>query len=211
VAPSARRDRALGTVAALLAAASSAGDTPAITRVLVHSTHTYLHYRDTSWWGRSVDVRLALLRVDGPYAVVEIRAGSRAQWVFLQRTHGWQIREIVHRGVFLRCRLAPPAVMRDLVGGCVYGKPISYASWVGGPRDRRPATAAEVRAIRCGQSAEVSRVDPSYAGARCAYLEWLYHRGPHGWRRVTVASDGPECSKAPPGVARSLFGGCWTD
>jgi hypothetical protein len=201
----------LGTIAALLVGGTGGTDRSAITSALARSPHTYLHYRDRAWWGRDVSVGVELMRVDRLYAVAKIRAGHRLQWVFLHKTGGWQVTETTRKGVFLHCRLAPAAVMRYLVGGCVIGKPIGYAAWVGGPRDRRPATAAEVRAIHCGRTAEISRVDPSYAGAHCAYLEWLYHHGARGWRRVTVASDGAECSKAPPGVARSLFGGCWTN
>jgi hypothetical protein len=103
-----------------------------------------------------------------------------------------------------------------------------------GPREGRPPTAAERAAIVADPRRRsfhgprsciaydivVSQVDQRYAlvdyrfphpfDRRCFLFNGnsLYRRGPHGWREISEASAGYACTYAPPGVIRSLDGGC---
>lgn len=109
-----------------------------------------------------------------------------------------------------------------------------------GPRAERPGTAAELAAISAAErrhypgsgdcityAAHISRLNPRYSRVdfvfpkaalaghgKCAQFvgngEEVFRHDAAGWRYVGGESDGFPCAYLPPGVARSLFGACWT-
>ena len=103
------------------------------------------------------------------------------------------------------------------------------------PRAQRPATAAELAAIstvargvvfhgrHCCVTyrAQISTLDPRYAGVQydlhkpygtCLVGNGVsvFVRGASGWRHLEDTSEPFFCNSLPPGVVRSLYGGCMT-
>jgi hypothetical protein len=164
-----------------------------ILAALALSPVSLYHYRAEAWWGRPVQVRVALVRRDGQWAAAKITAPTGHQWAF------------VHRGrVVADCQDVPGAVVRALVGSC--GRvPPDWSITVGGPTDRRRVTR---RFSHCAAPIVwASRLDASWTEVdNCAVSGGSYflHRG----KIVEEEIDGPGCDWAPPGIIRTLHGRC---
>jgi hypothetical protein len=190
--------------------------TAAIEQAVKTSPLSYYHYAAAAWWGRPVSVHMTLVHTSSQQATatVSVRAGGKSiatQTVLLVRSgENWTI---------------SGSEVSSTQEETNFGT-------VSGPVSTRPPTAAEhtavvARALRSfpGEGdclrfeVAISRVDPAWASAvirfvgpnriRCATTGTpLLHRGAGGWRMVAVANGQLPCTKAPPGVVRSLFGDC---
>lgn len=200
---------ALGTVAVLAVVAGCGGsprsDTAAIRAALAASPDTYLHYGARTW-GRQPQTRVRI-RINGDSATAVLSpTGTIAQRITLRRQNGeWRIGSAGEPGV------------------------------ISGPRAQRPATAAELAAIstvaRSGifdgrdscitYRAQISTLDPRYAGVQYAYRKpygtclvgngvSVFVRSASSWRHLEDASTPFLCNSLPPGVVRSLYGVCMT-
>ena len=164
-----------------------------IRRALEASPFSYLHYGRV-WWGRDPHVSLQSLHIRGRRAFVVLAARDTVvqHLLLLQGPRGgWRV--------------------------TIPGQP----GLVTGPLLVRPATPSERRRIVARYAGcttydvTVSQVDETYALVQfpsCARYngEVLFHRGARGWLEVDAASEPFDCTEAPPGVIRSLAGGCWT-
>jgi hypothetical protein len=213
-----------------------ASQVSSIRQALERSRLTYLHYRAPIWWGRRVSVTVELVRVDGDWAIAKLRGpkSSGRQWALLHRSGGWRVVGAASgRGTGLWCKLAPPPVIPQLVGGCTATELWAPGDIVG-PRARRAPTGAErtalesaARRLRGGRDScvryliGVSEVDPRYVRVSYEFHkpygncllsngDSIFVRDGRDWRHVSDASDPFPCTLAPPGVVRSLFGDCWT-
>jgi hypothetical protein len=201
-----------------LAACGGSSSTSAITQALKSSPDTYYHYGTAAWWGRPVTVKTVLLRQEGSSgAVATISVYSHGKAIATQTVNlvkessGWQVS----------------------AGEASLAQTDTSFGNVVGPVATRPPTAAEQKAITAGAlhsfpgesnclrfTASVSKVDPAWASAvihvvgpnriNCAVSGTpLLHLAPgKGWRMVAIGAGTYPCSKAPPGVLRSLFGSC---
>ena len=175
----------------------------AILAALALSPLSLYHYRAEAWWGRPVDVRVALVRVDGRWAAAKVTAPTGVQWVLL---HDGQVVDwVAGRAMRFYCKVAPPRVIPELVGGCqVYGHYRDDVAIVG-PTDRRRVRG---RFPNCAApTIYISRLDPSYAevdDCTASGGAFLLHHG----RVVGLEIDGFGCASAPPGIIRSLHGRC---
>jgi len=210
----------IGVVCTLSLAACGGGSSPtaAISQALKSSPDTYYHYAGSLWWGRPVVVKTVLLRQEGSSsaeATVSVTSHDKpvaSQTVnLLKGSGGWQVS----------------------AGESTLTQTDTSFGSVTGPVATRPPTAAEKQAITAGAlrsfpgegnclhfAASVSKVDPSWASAvisffgpnriNCAVSGTpLMHLTPgKGWRMVAIGTGAYPCSKAPPGVLRSLFGTC---
>jgi hypothetical protein len=161
------------------------------------------HYRAAAWWGRPVQVRVALVRVDGDWAAAKITAPTGTQWVLVHR--GKVVTWVVGKATRFYCHTAPPRVIPQLVGGCqIYGRYQDDVEIVGPTARRR--VQGRFRGCRA-PLIFASRVDPSYEEVdNCAVSGGSYFL--HHGRIVQEEIDGPGCDWAPPGVIRSLHGRC---
>ncbi len=175
----------------------------AIVAALALSPISLYHYRAEAWWGRPVDVRVALVRTVGAWSAAKVTAPTGTQWLLLR--DGKVVDWVVGRAMRFYCKVAPPRVIAELVGGCqIYGHYRDDVEIVG-PTDRRQVSG---RFRGCAAPRIfVSRLDPTYAEVdNCAQSggAYLLHRG----RTIGLEVDGFGCSAAPPGVIRSLHGRC---
>jgi hypothetical protein len=175
----------------------------AILAALALSPMSMYHYRAAVWWGRPVQVRVALVRVDGDWAAAKVTAPTGAQWVLVHR--GRVLTWVARTAVQFYCHDAPPGVIRRLVGGCeTYGRHQDDVVIIG-PTDRRrvsghfPHCTAPV--------IYASRLDPSWTQVENCTASggtFFLHHG----KVVQLEIDGPGCAGAPPGIIRSLHGRC---
>ena len=226
-------------------AGAQSAESRAVRAALDSSPLSYSYFRSETWWGRKVDIDVPVIHADGNWAVAELSAGgthdTERQWVLLRRkaTHWHAVAAAGKRATDLACKLAPPGVVRRLVGGCSR-RPLWGSVTVRGPLDARPASAAEARAIAAsyirtfgggkkpcgGVQLSISRLDAAYVrvvwpsvhdrsrqGTDCSANQAvvvLYHHTPR-LEASTVGTAGHFfCAEGPPGVVRSLFGSCWT-
>ena len=204
-------------MAALALAAVVAGcggshqsDTAAIRAALVASPKTYLHYGARTWGVHPhVHVRIT---IDGDRATAVLSAprATRQRIGFRNRGGMWHI-ATAEPGVLNGPRAERLSTRSELAA-------ISAAGRRGYPAAGSCITYA----------ANISKLDPRYARVdfvfpksaltnasdRCAKFvgngEEVFRRSSSGWHYVGGESDGFPCGYLPPGVARSLFGSCWT-
>jgi hypothetical protein len=174
-----------------------------IVAALALSPISLYHYRAPIWWGRKVEVRIALVRREGDWSAAKITAPTGTQWVLLHRRR--VVTWVTQHAVEFYCRDAPPGVIVRLVGGCQLTGRYAEDVVILGRTDRRRVAGSFRGCLH--PIVYASRLDPSWTEVdNCATSggDYFLHHG----KLVQLEIDGPGCNWGPPGIIRSLHGRC---